>query len=281
MTFVQSKFTFGGYRFPASFYVVSDECDQVIDEAKIPYLDGTNAPPGTRNSRTIMMAGTIGGFGAVDSSGAYILTPDQAEAEAQLMKTALNAGYQQLAYDNTPARYILAQKSKLLISPHDANGRRALDVQISFLAPDPRWLSTATHSYVTTSTPTNEANNGTARSYPKWTFVATAAVTNPTLRITPAGASGYIQVALTCSLANGDTVVIDCDPRNISNAVVLTPYGGSPFARLDLLGTTGLTNTIGDGVLFPYMSPGTTNAVSSTLASGSGTGTLTWADAWL
>ena len=77
-------------------------------------------------------------------------------------------------------------------------------------------------------------------------------------------------------MSAGDTLVIDCDPRNRANAVTLN---GTP--RLDLLGTSGLTNTVGDNAFFPYLLAGQ-NIVYAKSVTANGTSiTLTFNSAWL
>ena len=274
MAFVQSAISFGAYQFPAAFWLRSVQDDATIDEVKIPFLDGTSAPPGTRGSKKINVSGTIGGFGAVDSSGNLILTRDQAENEAQLMRSYLASGYQKLVVGYTPARYIYAQLQKFTTAPVQYAGRLALGVELTFLAQDPRWLASAAGSVsLPVGVTENVTSNGTTQTYPIVTI--NGPLTNPFVKVTPAGASGYIEDALAVTLASTDQIVVDCDPRNRANAVMLN---GVP--RLDLLGTAGVTNTLGDSAPFPYLRVGVNTALVSA-ASGTGASTIAWNDAWL
>jgi hypothetical protein len=280
VTFVTSTISFGGYTFPAGFHVLDLGNDTVIDEVKVPFIDGTSAPPGSRNSKVIHLQGTIGGWGAVDSSGNYITTSDQAEAEYQTMVSYLESGYQQLTLGQTPARYILAQKRKLLKTPVPGTGRRALDIEIEFLAQDPRWLSTTIHTATGSTFGGNNfvQNSGTAISYPKFTI--TGACTNPGFQIQ--GTPGqYVSIATTFTMNAGDQLVFDCDPRNRPNAILYTPNGGSATPRLDILGTNGITNTFGNSAMMPYMLPNTLMNLTPTVGSGTPSWTLSWQDAWL
>lgn len=273
-TYKQSRISFGSYTFPAGFRLQGLQDDANIDEVKIPFTDGSSAPPGTRGSKKVRVFGTIGGYGSVDSAGNLILTLDQAENEAQLMRTYLASGYQQLVAGYTPARYILAQLQKFATAPVEYTGRLALGVQITFLAQDPRWLASASSSVtLPLGTTENAVSNGTAITYPVITI--NGPLTNPYVQVTPAGASGSISDTFTVTMASTDQLVVDANPRNRPNAVQLN---GSP--RLDLLGTSGISNTIGDSAFFPYFRPNT-NTVLLSASSGTGSGSVSWRDAWL
>lgn len=274
MTFVASNITFGSYTFPAGMSVDTMQQPQQIDELKVPFLDGTSAPAGTRLSKAIRISGYIGGFGAVDSSGAYILSQDQAEAEIQLLQSILESGYQMLSIGATPTRSIIAQKKNAVFTAVEAANRRGWYCQIDFLAQDPRWISSAiTVTPFGTGATATVTNAGNAVSYPK--FMASGVFVNPTFKITPHGLSGYVQHTYAVTMITTDVLVVDCDPRNRSNAVLLN---GVP--RLDLLGTSGIVNTIGDAAFFPYLLGGT-NTVVLGASSGSGAMSLTSQDAWL
>ncbi|MDB5093551.1 MAG: Phage tail protein, partial [Candidatus Eremiobacteraeota bacterium] len=97
---------------------------------------------------------------------------------------------------------------------------------------------------------------------------------NPFLQARPAGGSGNdITLQLTKTMAGGDTIVIDCDPRNRINGVLLN---GLP--RLDLISMTGSINRVGDAAFFPYLAPGGNNLATS---SGGTSVTITWHEAYL
>jgi hypothetical protein len=273
--FIQSAVAFGGYTFPYGVYISARQSDQRVDEVDIPYTAGSQAPQGVAKSVVISLTGQIGGDGAVDSEGNYITTRDQLEAEVQLMRSWIESGYQELTLGFADGRYCMAQKQKLKVTYAATENGRIAHVDIDLLVQDPRFLSAATHTEdLTAGTAATIANAGTALSYPKFTLTATAAATNPTFQVSPAGGSGYVQIALTVNLNDGDVLVIDCDPRNRANAVLLN---GVP--SLSLLGTNGCTNTNGDQNFFPYLQPGNNSALV-TLATGSATIVASWQDAF-
>jgi phage-related protein len=273
MTWIQSNISFGAYTFPAAFGLDTVQQPNQIDETKIPFLDGTSAPAGSRQSKIIRITGFIGGYGAVDSTGTYIMTQDQAKVEFDLLSAAVEAGYQKLSVGDTPARYIYAQKKTMTITPVEGSGRTGLLITIDFIAQDPRWLSTiVTATNFGTGATNTITNAGNIFTFPKLTIAGV--FVNPVFKVTPHGSSGYIQQTYTITLAGGDVLTIDCDPRNRANGVLLN---GAP--RLDVLGTTGITNTVGDAAFFPYLLAGT-NTVQTSATSGSGTMTLSTQDAW-
>lgn len=274
MTFVQSPISFGAYVFPAGFRLAGRDNDAVIEEIKVPFLDGTSAPAGSRNSKVIRVTGQIGGNGAVDSSGSYITNRDQAEAEINLMTSYLEAGYQQLKVGSTDGRFIWAQKRKFSTVVAEATNQTVIQVDVEFLAQDPRWLAAAASTLSGASLAAVLAtNSGSALTYPKFTF--TGAYVNPFASVNPGNGAGYITAATVLTMGAGDTLVIDCDPRNRANAVLLN---GVP--RLDLLGSNGITNTMGDSAFFPYLLPGN-NAVTAHGSSGGTSVTASWQNAWL
>lgn len=273
--FLQSAASFGGYTFPYGMRLEARESDQRIDEVDIPYLPGSNAPQGVAKSVVISLTGQIGGDGAVDSSGDYITTRDQLEAELQLMRSYLESGYQQLTLGFADGRYCMAQKQKLKVQYNEAEGGKIAHIDLEFLVQDPRFFSADTHTQSLSLGVGAAINNaGTCLSFPKFTLTATGAATNPAFSVQPNGGTGYVRVALTVSLNDGDVVQIDCDPRNRANAVLLN---GVP--RLDLLGTNGCTNTNGDQNFFPYLQPGN-NTTTVSLDSGTATVTASWQDAF-
>lgn len=276
MSFVPSVYSFGDYTFPIGFVLVERDQDSRIDTVDIPMRDGSLAPAGVEAAKSLRLVGQVGGNGAVDSSGNYITTRDQCTAELNLMASYLRQGYQQLKAGDADGRYIWAQKQKFVATYEPGCGGRIAQVEIQFLAQDPRWLSAATNTHDFGAGGTaNVDGAGSAIAYPQLTVHGP--FTNPYLQITPAGESGSVKVTATVALVAGDVLVIDCDPRNRANALLLN---GAP--RLDLLGTSGSVNTLGNDAYFPYLSPGT-NSVTAGAAGGNGSGsdiTLTWQDAW-
>jgi len=264
---IVSMLKFGAYQFPASFRLVHQEQDVVIDEQKIPNLEGTNAPQGSFNSQVIRLAGTIGGFNGVDSAGNPITNRDQCKAELNLLTSYLRAGFQQLYLGSSDNRTIRAQLRKLMTSFAEATMQAVADCEIEFMAPDPRWIGAAHNIAAAVSLAAVAAvNNGSTITYPKFTF--TGAYTN-----NPGSGAPLIKTQLTLVMIGTDVLVIDCDPHNRANAVLLN---GMP--RLDLV--TATTNTMGDAAFFPYLIAGA-NTVS---AAGSVNGTsvsATYNDAFL
>jgi hypothetical protein len=265
---VTSTISFGGYNFPSSFQLVSSDQPTSIDEMKIPYLDGSQIPQGTRDTKTVKIKGTIGGVGAVNSGGAYINSSDLAAGELNLLESYLNTGYQQLNVTSSPARTLLCQKTDFTASYQEATQRTVIDVEITFKAQDPRWLASTGSSSSATSG--NLTSNGTAIVYPKFTL--TAFSSSASIAITPAGASGAITLALSLSALAGQTVTIDCDPRNRANAVV----GSTTGVALYCVNAASCTDNSGGASFFPYLLPGN-NALSVT---GITAMTTAWNDAW-
>ncbi|MDB5042163.1 MAG: Phage tail protein [Candidatus Eremiobacteraeota bacterium] len=274
MSFVTSSISFGGYSFPASFMLVSRDQPSTVDRLKIPFLDGEQIPQGTRAAKVIAIKGTIGGVGAVDSAGAFIVTRDQAEAECNLMESYLESGYQALNVGATPARAIQCQKTKFTSTYVEGTQQTVIEVQIEFVAADPRWIATAT----TTLGPSTSLNTsgivigGSGIVYPTATFVG--AYVNPALTLFPSGGGGNsIRLQLLKTMVGGDQIVIDCDPRNRANGVLLN---GVP--RLDLIDLTNSTNGVGDASFFPYLSAGSSNTV--TTSAGGTSVTVSWHEAY-
>jgi hypothetical protein len=267
MSFITSRLTFGGYAFPSAMMLDYRQADSTLDIVKLPYQQGSNIPPGTASEKYISVKGMIGGSGAVDSSGAYIITRDQLEAEMNLLQSALESGYQQLSVGATPARYLVAQKYKLKITYSESGAQCYAMVEIQFIAQDPRWIASAGSSLGTTSG--TLTSNGSAVIFPKFTI--TGASANATITVTPAGYGG-IKLALTNGAISSGSLIVDTDPRNRANALVFN--GVANLALLDYVNTQ---NNNGDSAFFPYMRPG-----SNTLAStGISAMTTSWSDAWV
>ena len=268
MTFVTSRLSFGGYAFPAAFMLVYRQQDTTVDVVKLPYQDGSNIPTGTRSEKKISIKGTIGGAGAVDSSGNYITTRDQAEAELNLMSSYLEAGYQQLSVGASPARYLLAQKTSFKATPMEGTSQTAISVEIEFVAQDPRWIATTQSS--STALNGTLTSNGTTIVWPKFTITAAAA--GATIQIAPSGYSGIKLVLLNGAVSSG-TLIVDTDPRNRASAVI----NNSGVVQLSLVDYVNTLNNNGDSSFFPYMRPGA-NALTTTNITAM---TTTWSDAWL
>jgi hypothetical protein len=274
-----SLIQFGDYVFPAAFYVSERDQENDLDDQKIPLRDGSVIPIGSRKAKTISIAGTIGGHGAVDSSGNYILNRDQATAELNLMELALSQGKQPLIVGDSDARVIICQRKMMKAKPLQGGRAMTIDVQIDFVAEDPRWQSATLRSGGPFA-PGSETITavGNAIAYPIITITATANnVPCPAVSISPAGFGGVVQVTPTLTLASGDVVAIDSNPRNRPNAIM---YNG--VARLDTLSTaSAIFNSIGNAEFFPYLLGGE-NAVDVNNASSSGfTWTIVWNDAYL
>ena len=80
------------------------------------------------------------------------------------------------------------------------------------------------------------------------------------------------------TLAASDVLIINCDPRARAQAISLNGSyvtgDGTPYTYL--LGTSGITNTIGNDATFPYMIPG---ANTVTMAGANGL-SFSWSDAF-
>lgn len=284
MSFATSQISFGSYVFPSGFKLSTRTNDTNIDEVQIPFQNGTHIPPGYRNSLVIQVDGTIGGAGAVDSLGNYITNRTQCEAEVQLMRQYLIAGYQPFSYGlgqgggsgATAVRTISAQLTKFSVTYGEANNAAVAVVAIQFTAPNPSWYAATTKSLTLsgTGTQTGTATSaGSDTSYPIFTLTGTGV--NPAVKIAPNGYSGYIEVSMTRTMTGSDTIVVNCDPRNRANGILLN---GTP--TLSLAGTAGFINTLGTADFFPFITPGA-NTVSVISTSGSVSCTVTWQDTYI
>ena len=267
MTFVTSRLSFGAYNFPAAFMLVYRQQDTTVDVVKLPYQDGSNIPAGTRSEKKISIKGQIGGIGAVDSSGNYITTRDQAEAELNLMSSYLDAGYQQLTVGASPARYLTAQKTTFKATPVEGTSQTAYSVEIEFVAQDPRWLAVSGSS--TPALSGTLTSNGTTIVWP--VFTITGASAGATITITPAGYGGITLVLLNAAIAAG-SLVINTDPRSRNLGVLL-----NGAASLSLVDYVNSQNNNGDSSFFPYMRPGSNGFATTNISAMS----TTWNDAWL
>jgi hypothetical protein len=281
-SWITSPIIFGGYTFPYGMRLSSREQDSRVDQTDIPFTAGINAPAGITGVRTIDLTGIIGGYGAVDSLGQYISNRDQLEAELQLMASWLESGYQKLTIGFADARYCYAQKTKLKVAYQEAENGIIAHVDIEMIAADPRWFATATQNsptYTYGGSGSNLVSAGSGLVFPVIT-ITTPGVT-PSVKIHPGGGSAapYVKVALPgyTTPAGGDIIIINCDPNPAvrPNAVLLN---GAP--ALYLLGTTGLTNTMGNQAFFPYMQPGSNWSYADPGNPG-GSAVITWSDTWI
>lgn len=271
MTILQSPIQFGDYIMPIGTVLKSQQLDSTVEDTPLLGLHGSYAPPGYATGAVITIQIEMGGGGDVSPTTSNpLLTLDDANNEANQLYLRLQEGYQQLKVGTTPARYIMAQKRKFSVQPLEGSGRTHLGITIEFFAQDPRWLSVTNNSSAIAGPPggTNITNAGTARSYPVFTLTSGGAT--PEVDIIPPGLSAVVSVKLNYTMTGGDTIIINTDPRNRANAVLLN---GAP--RLDLLGTTGLINNIGTGDLFPFLDPGISKVTVVNASC-----TMTWHDTW-
>lgn len=291
MTFITSSLAFGSYTFPYGMRLQDRQQDTRIDVTDIPFTAGVSAPAGLTGQRTIRLTGMIGGYGAVDSAGAYIQTKDQLEAELQLMMSWLESGYQRFTKGDSDGRYCYAQKSKAKATYKEAENGLIAYVDIELIVADPRWFATAVQSTGQIHHGGGDAtkvSNGSGLVYPKVVFTANGDhITNPTFTVHPGSSSGgsnYVKITLTTAQMSGghtgtaDVITIDCDPANRPNAVLLN---GAP--ALWLLGNNGCQNTMGNQAFFPYMVPGN-NLIHIDPDSSAGVnsyGVLSWSDTWV
>lgn len=261
-----STIQFGDYVFPPGFRLASWANDARLETAQLSGVDGVRILAGRADQGTISVEGSMGGSGDPGFSVSSMLTADDFAAECNALYQRLASGYQQLTVGIDPARTIRCQKSRFSTEFEESMGRRFGAIKVEFVAPDPRWLSTA----VKTVTGNGVAvHAGSARSYP--VFTITGPSTNPSVSVEPAGYTGSVTVGLTVTLASTDTIVIDCDPRNRMFAVLL-----NGVRRLDLIGVSGINNGIGTADCFPFLLPGN-NGVGF---SGGGGYQMAWQDAW-
>lgn len=280
MALAESLISFGSYDLPLGARVKARQADTDIEETKMLGGDGTIAPPGVLAAQIIEVEIEIGGGGDFDpastlSSIIYLDTMDKLNNAMNDCFAQLEVGYQALTIGYTPARTIQAQKRKFSPAYLEGSGRRHATIGMEFYAPDPRWLSVSSQTITASGSATN---NGNATTYPVVTYQQSGgpASGQPVLKIDTR--SGYVQLTLNITLASGDELVIDCDPRHRSyGGIIYTPSLGSPKLRFDLLGTTGILNTIGNDSTFPYLLPGTHTVTMS----GANSISCVWNDAYL
>jgi len=199
---------------------------------------------------------------------------------AQWYAPQLIAGTQLQPYVSSAlVRYLMAQKQKFSATYPEGASQITAEIDIMLLAQDPRWLSLRTNATALQTNNQSPAvmNAGNALSYPKFTLRVTANNASLAVAAFPGAGTGYVQVMLTKpgGFILGDIVVVDCDPRNRANAITVNGTN-----HLEYLGTTGITNTLGNAAMFPYMIGGT-NTLQATSSSNVGFNwTATWSDAW-
>ena len=287
MTFVTSQLVFGSYTFPASFSPQSRENTIVYDQSlRMSKTFGEVGIYPTFGTKNVHVKGTIGGSGSVDSSGSYILTLDQAKAELELLQAALCGGLQNLTMGASDGRYLVCQAKDLKVTPMEGVAQTALEIDLEFEAPDPRWLANTAQ---TATTPFSGGfaytNNGSTTSYPIITINGPMTVSGggQTFEfVVTAGNSrvtGHITMNLGPALGGGDVLVIDCTPQNRAHWLQLNGAD-----RQDLMttysGSTGDASTYRVGEWLPYIQPGTFGLnVQATTGPANGS-TFVWRDAW-
>ncbi len=274
MTVLGSVITFGGYQFPIGAILKARQVDQQIDETQMLGRDGTYAASGTALAQIVTVEIGIGGGDWSPFTNAQMLTLDDANDESNRIYGQLALGYQQLVVGETPARYLYAQKQHFKVEYPDGSYRSHATMTIDFYAADPRWLSLSTHTVnPIDNTATTITNAGTVRAYPEFNFVGPSSG-NPSADITPSSSAGSIGFTCNVILALGDILTVNCDPRaNYDQRVMLNGAN-----RMDLLGTSGLANTVGDDYFFPYLDPGD-NSLIITGSSDPGS-YIAWSDAY-
>lgn len=255
-----SVIQFGSYTLPLGAYVKSRDGSSEIEETKMLGLDGAIAPPGLLGAQVVTVSIDIGGGGDVDPASTsmdiiYLQTMDDLNNAANDLFAQLQAGYQALTVGYSPARTINAQKRKFNIGYMEGSGRRHATMDLEFYCPDPRWLATTGSTGSTSNA--DITNDGNMTTYPVVTFTQSGGTNSDTvmLRIN-VGTSLYVELDLDINLNDGDVLVIDCDPRNRAQGIIYTPDGQPSVVALDLLGTSGIVNTIGNDATFPYLIPG-------------------------
>lgn len=252
MPVVGSAISFGGYQLPIGAQFKKRDIDSTIDETQMLGRDGTYAPTGAAAAGTVEVDVVVGGGSFSVFTGLELITVDDINNELNRIYAQLASGYQQLVLDTTPARYCLAQKQKMSIDYLESTNRTFATMAIAFYLADPRWLSLTAHEVNPIDTiATTITNAGSVRTFPEFNFVGPS-TGNPTALVTPAGAAGMITFTCGVGLIAGDVLNVQCDPR--------TPYDQrmtlNGVNRIDLLGATGITNTVGDDFCFPYLNPG-------------------------
>lgn len=278
MTLFQSPIQFADYIMPPGTILKTQQLDSTIEEIPLLGIDGSYAPPGYAKATIITLEIEMGGGGDISpTTSSQMITLDDVNNEANQLYSRLKSGPQKLIIGTTPARYIMAQKSKWKVEPLPGSGRTHFNMQIEFYAQDPRWLAVATSSqnYSGTNPSATLVNSGTARAYPVFTITAG---TNPKPVITlPWGGGGnQIAIQINYTFNSGDTLVIDCDPRNRWKGITLTTLATPTTTRFDLI--SQIINNFGTADTFPFLDPG--SSLVQIDASSSVTATVTWQNAY-
>jgi hypothetical protein len=263
-----SLISFGGYTFPAGFRVAERRNPSTIDIVDLLGVAGKRITPGLAAEAEIDIQGQVGSdFNAV---GTALGTVDTLQTELNTLFAQLESGYQQLSISENPARYLYAQKKDCSLAHEEGFGRWVGWPKITFVAQDPRWLSSTVHTTTLPSGSTSIGNLGSAPTFP--VFTVTGPAVNPSFSIAQSGGAMTFQPTVTMGAT--DTLIVTTDPRSAPYAVQL-----NGVIRMDLIGTNAFTNTFGSlGAWFPYLTPGTW--LATVLLGGSGTCQISWPDAW-
>lgn len=298
MTLEQAPITFGypnPYTFPDSFRVVTNQIKWTTEATKIPGQNLTHIPAAWMEGRVITIDGVIGA-GGYDSAGNEILTLDEANAEANLMFTALGSAsppistgqpdqsgydrterYQPMQIGDSDGRFIMAGLTRSTIGFMDGS-QQAITVGLEFFCPDPRFVSAAPTVSLLTGSSTQTISvvvGGNTRTYPRINATLTGA-----FRCTVTRPDGSWTDVNPVDLPAGN-VTLFCDPaaRDLSFTV------SAGEERMDLfyfqngytIGANRLTSSTPDPDFLPYFMPGTNTILINNISSG----VLVYRDAWL
>lgn len=269
----EGQIAFNGYVFNRAFILSDKSSDVSTDTLDIPFAPGIYVPQGKPGAKTFSVVGTIGGLGAnVDSTGAQVITADNAQAELDRLAPLLYQGRAPFQWClGTTNRWCYAQADKPKASYSPGSGYRTISVQMDFIADDPREYSYAQHS-LQMGGGAAATNAGTFRAYPTITMAFSAATVNPTVQINPGAGGVYLGFTLNGTFQTTDSVVIVCDPRNRS----ISKNGALAWSLLAL----PVSNTVGNAELLPYLDPGD-NTTYTSASSGTFTATMVWNDTWI
>jgi hypothetical protein len=279
VTFVSSPISFGVYTFPAGFVLAEQDLEYTIESIKVPrrWIEHSGASwPGARR---IKISGTIGGEGAVDSSGNPITSFDASEAELNRMLQAvyrpltpgpqefslLSGPLQPLTVGQADGRIIMAQIKDHKVSYLEGSWRKAIQVELDFEAPDPCWmdatdtvLSETIASGSTVSKTWTVTLLGSAKAWPVFYFGNGSNVTGTlTAKVTYNQLPGSPHISVSLAANNQGAFLISSEPR--ARGAYMAYTGSSPTADTysdSLTGNLSFVNTVGDGEFFPYLLPG-------------------------
>jgi hypothetical protein len=137
---VVGDIVFGGYQFPKSFIVGSNEPTAESDVVSIPTSVGSNVPLPKWASRLVSVVGTIGGH-LHNAAGVEILTLQDVQAEIDALMSGLNQamvnGQQPLILPSWD-RYVVGYPQKPKRTDVEGSGYRASTFDIPFFCGDPR-----------------------------------------------------------------------------------------------------------------------------------------------